>query len=181
MKVLVFGAAGGVWEEVAAAKELTSFDVVVAVKRVGYEYPEHIDHWVSFHAAMFPDWIIKRQKKGYPECPNYWTSTYKGNVRYRRGETKYPNVHRVVCEGGSSGLIGVMVALKVSPNPKIVLAGIPMDPDRGHFNKKGPWHEAVKHRKAWETYLPDLKDNVRSLSGWTQQLLGAPTKEWLNG
>lgn len=178
MNALVFGAAGGVWDEVAAAQQLTSFDAIIAVKRVGYDYPGHIDHWVSFHVGMFPDWIERRRRRGYPEVANYWASTYRGNIRVR-DEIKHPLVQRVHCEGGSSGLIGVMVALKLGID-KVVLAGIPMDPDRAHYNSQQPWQEALQHRGAWQTYLPKLQGKVRSMSGWTQTLLGgAPDEEWL--
>jgi hypothetical protein len=35
------------------------------------------------------------------------------------------------------------------------------------------------YRKGWERKLPDIKDRVRSMSGWTKELLGKPTKGWL--
>lgn len=177
MNALVIGAAGGVWEEIEAAKQLCQFDVIVAVKRIGYDYPHHIDHWVSFHAALFPDWIALRRRKGYPDVPYYWTSTYRGNARY--GNEAYGvKLNLIKCEGGSSGLIGAMVGLRYAH--RVVLAAIPMDPERGHYNKEGSWREAVKHRKSWEDALPELQGRVRSMSGWTKELLGEPTKEWLS-
>jgi hypothetical protein len=29
--------------------------------------------------------------------------------------------------------------------------------------------------------MPHIKDKVRSMSGWTKELLGEPPPEWLNG
>lgn len=172
---LVFGAAGGVWEEIEAAKKLCNFDVIVAVKRPGMDYPGYLHHWVSFHGEMFADWILKRHKNGYPPAEKYWVSSYRGSGFLK---VTYPTLNRIACEGGSSGLIGTLVGRTAAT--KIVLAGIPLDPERGHFNKSAPWKEALIHREAWKPYFPHLLGHVKSMSGWTQQMLGAPTEEWLN-
>lgn len=175
MKALVIGAAAGVWEEIEAAKALAQFDIIVAVKRIGIEYPGEIDHWVSFHPEMFTgeDWLNKRRAKGFPYAKNYWASIYKGGIRLN---ISFPPLQYVKCSGGASGLIGVRVARRFAS--KVVLAGIPMVAERGHFNKQGPWKEADTHRDAWVKAI-ELQDHVKSMSGWTAELLGTPTKEWL--
>lgn len=174
-RVLVFGAAAGVGEEIAAAQAIMSFDLVVAVKRYGCEYPGRIDHWVSFHPEFFEEWIAIRARRGYPPAGAYWASNYKGSGL--RGERWPFYLQRVNCEGGSSGFIGVAVARKEGAT-KIVLAGIPMDGERGHFNKPGPWKEAIIHRQAWVDHYPQLQGVVRSMSGWTREVFGAPEEEW---
>lgn len=172
---LVFGRAVGVWDEVKAAKRLCNFDLVIAVGSAGVDYPTHIDHWVTFHVDLFRHWCELRAKAGRSRVESFWTANY-------RGSPLHPNYNwplkRVDCNGGSSGLIGTMVGLKLAK--RVVIAGIPMDPNRNQYDKNAPWTEAMKHRKAWETYLPQLKDRVRSMSGWTQTLLGAPPEEWFH-
>ena len=86
--------------------------------------------------------------------------------------------------GGSSGLLAVTVALELGKENqdqlRIVLAGVPMDPAAGNFRAPSvPWAEATVYHPAWEERAEALKKNVRSMSGWTAELLGKPTAAWL--
>src|SRR3954468_706222 len=144
MKILIIGRAQGVWEEVDTANIYVgargcSFDQVIAVNHAGYDYP-HVDHWVSFHADEFEGWQKIRAQNGYPPVPNLWTSTYG------RKESKYEKmlgakgVRRInYTGGGSSGLLATFVAIVPLRGTHIVLAGIPMEIERGHYNSLGPW------------------------------------------
>lgn len=174
-RALVFGRAVGVWDEITAAKAICDFDVVIAVGSAGVDYNGRIDHWVSFHIDLLPHWTDQRVKAGGSRVDSYWTAIYQGSPLYIH--FKHP-LKRVHCNGGSSGLIGAMVGLELAEH--VVLAGIPMDPDRHQYDHPAKaWDEALKHRKAWMTYLPKIGDRVRSMSGWTRELLGEPTPEWL--
>lgn len=187
MKAIIIGRARGVWAEILEAKKLCTFDKTIVVNQAGIDYPEHIDHWVSFHASLLftepvtrggwnrglGDWVKKRRAKGYPDAQNYWTST---TTAYRLNNAP---IRTVICEGGSSGLIGVFVALHERAT-KVVLAGIPMSAEYGHYDQEGDWKEAEHYRKQWLKVLPTLQGKVKSMSGWTQELLGAPTREWLD-
>lgn len=164
---LVIGSAEGVWDEVERANRLHPFDCYIAVNFAGVHYAR-VDHWVSFHVDLFPHWISLRTKAGFQPVKSFWTSTYQGS-QARRTYIKDHEVQLIRCEGGSSGLIGALVGLKLAE--KVVLAGIPMDPNRDHFNKPGAWDEALAYRQAWQMYLPQLKGRVTSMSGWTQELL----------
>lgn len=177
MKVLIIGRARGNWEEVEAAKALGSFDQTICINSAGVDYPEPFDHWVSFHVLNFPAWTEQRAQKGYFPVPNYWSTEFRGSVR-----SKIPGWDRIKyvrVEGGASGLIAVMVALRELRATRVVLAGIPMTPEAGHYNEEGPWRECIHHRGSWQFAEPDMNGIVRSMSGWTQELLGVPTKAWL--
>jgi len=163
---LVIGSAGGVWEEVAEAKRLYCFDCIIAINSAGVSYPDAFDHWVSYHIDLFPHWIDLRKKAGYPDVTSFWSSVFRGATIHHK--TKFP-VQRIPCNGGSSGLIATLVGLKLCQS--VVLTGVPLDPNRAHFDLPGSWDEAILHRKAWETYLPELKGRVTSMSGWTKELL----------
>lgn len=163
---LVFGRASGVWEEIKAAKKLFQFDLIVAVGSVGIYYPESIHCWVSYHANRFPEWISLRTRAGHPPADSFWTS--RSGLRYK----PVIKMQHVECYGADSGLIGVVVALQQAKH--VVLAGIPLEPERGQFDTPARWDEALNHRKHWQKRLPELQDKVFSMSGWTQQLLGAP-------
>jgi hypothetical protein len=175
---LIFGRAKGVWEEVAAAKKLCKFTYTLAVGPVAIDYPGEIDAWVWFHTELFEDCALRRAKKGHPPARSYWSCQRQGVVTpYHAGA---PTVQTVKWnEGGSSGLVAIVVAQRALKVDRTVLAGIPMTAEGGQYDTPKSWVEAEKHRRPWEQNLPMLADSVRSMSGWTQELLGAPTKQWL--
>jgi hypothetical protein len=72
-----------------------------------------------------------------------------------------------------------MVALEGLSINKVVLAGIPMTNAAGHYDETGDWNEAHKYQREWKEKVKVLEGRVKSMSGWTQELLGAPTLEWL--
>ena len=175
---LVIGRAKGVWEEVEQAKDMTVFDHVLVVGKAGIDYPDGIDHWVSFHTMLFERWALLRSKKGYPEALNYWGAIYR-----RRPGADPPTFDKPIsytrCEGGSSGLVAVMVALNELGAQRVVLAGIPMKAEAGHYDEAGIWKEAGKYFPTWEERFDELNNRVKSMSGRTRDLLGAPNIEWL--
>lgn len=174
---LVFGRAKGVWDEIVdfRRKHARGDEVVIAVGRAGQDYPGRIDHWVSFHAELFDKWTTYRQARGFPNLTMYWTALASG--RSRAAECAGYKINSVQCNGGSSGLIGIRVAQHLGL--KVVLCGIPMEPEAAHYDENGQWNEALVHQKIWEKHAPELKPWVRSMSGWTQRVFGAPSAEWI--
>jgi hypothetical protein len=162
---LVFGRAEGVWGEIEEAKRLYAFDLTVAVGSAGVDYPGHIDCWVTYHANKFPQWVQKRETRKRPAAGALWTA--RSGLRYK------PTLHvnKVDgCEGADSGLIGVVVAMRMAR--KVVLAGIPMDPERGQYDSPGSyWDEGLRHRDTWLKFLPEMRGRVTSMSGWTKEIL----------
>jgi hypothetical protein len=75
---------------------------------------------------------------------------------------------------GSSALMGAQAAIKLGYR-RIVLCGCPMT---GKSVKNDNYET---FRAGWEQKKKFLNGRVRSMSGWTKELLGAPTEEWLNG
>lgn len=76
---------------------------------------------------------------------------------------------------GSSGLFALHVALTRLGYKRAVLAGIPIA-DEGQDASY-----ATNYLQAWRERAPSYGDSVRSMSGNTNGLFGAPTKEWLYG
>jgi len=74
---------------------------------------------------------------------------------------------------GSSALLGVHAGIQEGYK-KIIVCGCPLTGK----NDKGNGYEIF--RAGWTAKLSEIKDKTRSMSGWTQELLGAPTEEWLN-
>jgi hypothetical protein len=181
---LVIGGSKGTWEEVAEASRIVGscygpFDEVVAVNDAGHDYPR-VDHWVSFHGDKFERWKFKREEKGYPPVKNFWTSTYGRLESAYEKQLAQLGVKKVkYAGGGSSGLVAVIVALEYLRSSHVIVAGMPMDPQEGHYHSHGPWKEALRHRVAWEAMSSSLVPRVTSMSGWTQSVLGKPTASWL--
>lgn len=176
MLALIFGRAKGVWEELEQAKALGDFSVVIGVGGAAVDYPGVLHHWVSFHTDLFAHWVTKREGKGYPPAGEFWSCNYRN--RPARVKTPVP-VSLVDCNGGSSGFIALKVALEKLDAHRVVLAGIPMTHEGGQYDTADQWTEAHKYRREWLEHLDMIKGRVRSMSGWTQEQFGTPTREWL--
>lgn len=103
-----------------------------------------------------------------------------GNLDYIViSQREYPGVHVVIQNwwkpSGSSSLLGVQAAISNFDYKKIVLCGCPLE---GVNSEK---QEYANYRAGWEKHFDKISNHVRSVSGWTKELLGAPSEEWLHG
>lgn len=171
---LVLGGAKCVHEDIAAALALFTPDVIVAVKDIGITYPKY-DYWATLHPERLPKELGQRRASGLVDPVCIYTYAVRGV-----GNLGVP-IKTLKITGGSSGMLGTEVALLHAA--RVVLTGTPLDPKQVHYRRprKDGWKAAVHYRKVWTDDYPRLKDRVRSMSGWTKELLGAPTKEWLEG
>lgn len=176
---LVIGSAACVWDDIDAALDLATYDYTIAVKDAGIHYPGHIDLWCSLHPERFRKTDChKRAQKGYP--PARKLCGHKGGGG--GPEVHYRTEHRFDGQkhAGSSGLFAVKCGIELlPPETRFVLAGVPMSIDMGHFYKAHNWADGRNYLNGWREAMPHIKDRVRSLSGWTQELLGEPTPDWL--
>lgn len=62
-----------------------------------------------------------------------------------------------------------------------ILAGVPMQPERAHYFDNRQWAEATVYHSHWRRYRDRFEGRIKSMSGWTQELLGAPDEEWIRG
>ena len=74
-------------------------------------------------------------------------------------------------------MLAVVVARYLGYDKK-VLAGCPMLPEQAHYHNTKPWKDFIHYKHVWETN-EHIKADVRSMSGWTREHLGAPTTDWL--
>jgi hypothetical protein len=72
-------------------------------------------------------------------------------------------------------LLGTKAALFKLGYNKVVLIGCPMD--TGSIENKAKSYSVF--RKGWLYFKSDLVGKVKSMSGWTKELLGEPTKGWV--
>lgn len=178
---LIIGGAECVWDDLRRVEEMVGGDwpgIVIAVNDVGIHYPGRIDHWATLHAEKLDGWQRDRIHRGHGRTWTTWSrpkSTRRGVDRIVTGWTR-----------GASGMLAVGVALDELGCDRVVLAGIPMDA-QPHFRESTvhvagrPWHAGGSHWNAWkkDEMAERLGGRVRSMSGKTRELLGAPDIEWL--
>lgn len=130
-----------------------------------YLYP--ILYVATFHPAEIAEILDRRRDCG-------------GNTDYRViSHENRPEVDIFIADWwkptGSSALLGAQAAMTVLGYERIILCGCPLEGRNG----KGNSYESF--RKGWETNRDKVLGKVTSMSGWTAQLLGMPTEEWIRG
>lgn len=185
-RALIVGRSAAAMEDYAAALTFGPYDEVLVVGKMLVAFPHEADHAVSFHSDLFAKWARTRRERGYPPVGCYWGATYKGKDMYLGHPAPGP-LRRVAQVGGSSGFMAVQVAVDELRCERVVLAGVPMDAAASHMpftlcsseTSGAPWAEADHYWETWVERMDWLRGYVRSVSGRTRDVLGAPTQEWL--
>lgn len=170
----VIGGASCVWRDWHRARALCQPHMLVLINDIGINYPEPFDVWVSYHQNLLVDWIEKRRKRGKPPAKKVYVST----GRCKRG---VKGAKTIKVRGGSSGLLATHAALTEGAS-HVILTGVPMDPQQGHVlnnYKVDAWLDGKKYLTHWQRDYKILRSKVRSMSGFTKELLGEPTIDWL--
>ncbi len=170
--MLILGSGACLWRDLERARSQgLDNSQILAVNHAGAAYGGRIDHWASLHPDRFPDW--RADRAGLDD-----TITY--------GPWMTPGDRVDVCLPerwfGGSGLYAVQIALEILNAPRVVLAGIPLDGGPYFFEtdyRFGSGAALCRYHAAWTAAAHFFDDRVRSLSGWSRELLGAPDKDWL--
>jgi predicted SAM-dependent methyltransferase len=126
---------------------------------------------VTLHPDKLAKWMTIRRGRNHPPPHEIWA---------HRPSAKHGVTHSTEDWRGSSGLFGVACARKKG-HTLILLCGIPMDANQNHFVRKAKWTACSAFQSGWRIKHADIAPYVRSLSGgFTEELLGAPTDEWIN-
>lgn len=182
-RALVIGCAEGVWREVRLARDLCYFHTVYCVKLAGVHYKGGRFVWVGLH----PEWMedYKKQRAALGLHMMFETvappdkelgSAGRGKQIDRRVPYCYPGMN----SSASSGGYAAKIALE-DGHDRVVLAGVPMMADKGHFTRKKAWGQVSAFTKGFQESIPHWNGRVRSMSGWSAKLLGEPDPAWLNG
>ena len=172
LSALVLGSARNLAAERAEALELFEPALIIAANHAGRDEPGRLDHWCTMHSDLMAHWLAERLAGGRPAPGHLWHPRHRASA---------PEGSRAIESwGGSSGLLCVAVAFELDVE-RIVLAGMPMLKNERHFDNDKPWIEARQYWPAWERHADRMRPRVRSLSGWTRDLLGSPSREWLSG
>lgn len=170
LRALVLGSAGTLEADRAAALQLFEPDVVIACNHAARDEPGRVDHWATMHPEQFPSWLAVRAAAGREPAGRLW---------HARHHVSAVDSTPIESWGGSSGLLCVAVAFEIGCS-HVVLAGVPMVKMSRHYDDARPWMEARRYWPVWERRRPLLEPRVRSMSGWTCDLLGAPTRDWID-
>ena len=177
---LVVGCAACVWEDVAQAESLAKYDAIYCVKLAGVYWPDKFDVWVTLHPEFMDAYEAKRRAKRYPggyeivgplDTEHAVEHRGKGRIA-RRTSFRWPGMN----SSASSGIFAVKVAVEDGHN--VVLAGVPMDKSE-HFSRGKKWKQVDQFQSGLIAAVPHMRGKVKSVSGQTRDLLGAPTAEWI--
>ena len=181
--VLILGGAECVWDDIDAleammgvpwpgpvfvANDMGCSAAVCPPAHKGRRWTGRVDGWCTLHAEKMTGWKAQRKAAGLPDGYVTWSSVKRDVIdRNFQGAT-----------GGSSGLYDTWAALMGAHYPRAVLCGVAMDGQKNTFSGR-EWNSYKRYRKGWEREMAVLKPRVRSMSGWTREMFGAPTVEWL--
>lgn len=173
MKALIaIGGADCAWEDFDKALELCPNADVGACNDAGADFRGHLSIWATLHAERFWEWQRRRALKGLNE--DYIAVSNKGHANTR--------VDRIQNEfwSGTSGLYLCQVALSMGYD-KVIACGMPLD-SRPHYFDSSEWEPHIRYRRGWKEALGqrEVQGRIKSMSGWTRELCGDPTKEWLS-
>lgn len=199
-RALVVGCGKRVWADVEAAHDLCpKFDTYYCVKHAGIDWDGGPFVWVTLHPEFMkvpslvnPQWVGEpgycAQRKALGLHDNYTivspltteVGAHDKHQMDRHVTYRWPGM----CASGSSGFFAIKIAID-DGHDRVVLAGIPMSPEEGHyregkFRRTNTWAPRDSFLGPWTSHKEYYADKTRSLSGgWTEALLGRPTKEWL--
>jgi hypothetical protein len=144
---------------------VVDFDIMAIGMSCPYE--GYIKYFATYHIKDIPEYKIKREQSGL-------NTDYK--IISHVNEKKYPVdfVFPFKPPSGSSALLGAFAAMSFTYK-KIILCGCPLE---GVNSKQSSY---TIFRKGWLHHKNEVIPYCRSMSGWTKELLGEPTQEWLSG
>lgn len=164
---VVLGGAAGAFDELSRASQIQPVRYLVAVNDAASHYPGQLDAFVTLHPEKLSGWLGARRTAGLPE-PACVIGHAPHELVTEVVDYQWPGQ----TGSGSSGLFAAKIALERTDLP-VVLCGVPMQAERAHFFNGQPWGDVDQFRAAWEWAATNgLLARVRSMSGWTAELLG---------
>lgn len=167
--LLVVGSAPCVWDDLDNFFALEHPHDVCVINEIGRFYPCSFKHAFSFHAQL----LIEYGYAGKAICHSV----------NRNKPTGIDYAWRLSRTSGSSSLMAARIALRHWGYKRVVVAGVPINND-GHLAGLATHDKTGNYTgiflAAWEKFHPELKNFLRSMSGNTRDIYGAPAKEWLN-
>ena len=182
--VIICGSASGMWDQLASAVNLVGINehIRIAGLNVAGIFVPHLDDWfITSMCNVKPMIGVRESISPVGDCGMSETTVHTP------GQVFLPTLcekHRYwpVTTKGTISMFAIRVLSSMGYN-RMILAGVPLDDKAGYFYR-APWEQfgmSAESRAYWVEAVAQLKPYVRSMGGWTQELLGAPTLEWLQG
>jgi hypothetical protein len=161
--LIITGASADVLIDIAGVPRVCSYDFMAIGLDAVDKYVWPILYMATYHPVEIPEIRIRREKAG-------------GNLDYKvismEARDGVDILEPFRPPSGSSSLLGALAAIRMGYR-RIILCGCPLDGK----NATGGSYETF--REGWKAFAGELAGRVRSMSGWTAELLGMPTEEWL--
>lgn len=147
---------------------------------------DHIETWqfkspkfaFTLHSEKINHWLSQRKKNGF-SIDNLKTIVYANKPTIYKHHIY--NISRdKKCKSGTSGFFAVYNLIKELGYAKVVLIGIPINNAPNYFRDEQEWPKGEMHRPTWRNNKNWMYGKVKSMGGWTKELLGEPNKRWLN-
>ena len=135
------------------------------------KYPGHAYYFATYHPSDIAQAIERR--KAFGGNTDYTIISHQPHLDNATGRDMVGLIIPFEPPTGSSALLGVLAGIKLGYE-KIIVCGCPLT----GANDKA--YDYAKFRPGWTAKLAAIKDVTRSMSGWTMELLGAPTAEWMS-
>lgn len=168
---ICLGGARSVWADLETAKLIVGDrpHLIVACNYSGLKYEGHLDAWVTLHPEFLKDWMKKREEAGLNADYRAFTHLAKRGVD---AEILPYRWH------ASSGFYMPHVAFERLGCAGAILCGVPFDDTGGHIHWPGEWDHAYHYQKGLKAAV-ESGEPIRSMSGRTRELFGAPDADWL--
>lgn len=171
--LLALGGAEGVWDDLAAARELAGDCHIAGVNEAAAAFAGKLEFMASLHPEKVEVW--KRRRKQLGGNLNFLVVCPKGVNGFA------PDCIVQELWSGSSGLYLAQVAVRLFGYRKVICCGMPLDENKHHFFDDKPWSAARQYQRGWKEAVedPTMRGRIRSMSGWTRSLLEMPDRSWL--
>ena len=162
--LIIYGAAPCVDEDYTAAIKLAGVADVVGVGLDTSEVRLPFDWIVTLHPVEAQEIKERRAAAGLGEIII---------VAHEKQNWEVDVLEPYTPPTGSSALLGVNYGIRLGYR-KIILCGCPLT------GKNAGGYEYARLRDGWTFKKDEIMGMVKSMSGWTKDLIGEPTKEWLD-
>lgn len=174
--VVIIGGASCVWDDLAQVIGKPDY---MAINLSGYFAHKTIRHWATCHPQMLPYYLGLYHEFYFPTDTENDQFNFFAHIMEPHIQTHAPmnaeNNWQFVINRGSSGIFATQVALALGYE-QVWLAGIPLDSSRSLFDP--PWAAVIdygeQYQEEWLKAADLFKGRVKSFSGFTRELLGAP-------
>ena len=177
----MIGGARSVWQDFERALDFGPYEAVYVVNTMIMCWPGRITA-VSLHPEKMRHWLMTRSERGLPEPDDDVAHDCSQATNYYPRSIVNLKTHGLqkMSLGVSSGIYASMVA--AIRGHRSVLCGVPMRASEAHhYDQETPWHQVEGFLREMRARADRLRVHTRSVSGYTRELFGEPTREWTSG